>query len=416
MHLASRLCAILLVLVSACRSNHHDSGDSETPGGGQFGNTEMPTLLFSFAGKGTQLAWDIGAMWATVEHLSVPEKQVILAGNSSGSILASYFACHSLKSASIARARDLILGFDRFLVNENKGKFSAAVFNTDPSYPHSNITPFLDKILVECDEPTSWRPLAIVAANNDVLEMRRNQPGFRGFDKVFDYRTNNVSMPGLFVGKACTYFVNPAMFEIMNQVPYAERLCDIRMMTTLLDVKTAMLASVSEPTYFPPVVEMEPEKIVDVRGMAPRQRWYNGGFIMNILAQDIKRPLPFLRVLGTGRSDLSSFSVRYVQKRYLADMELLTQIGKWWLDLELLPSEDEADAMDPQRTPHQTIMAMGCRRAHYCLNQDKCYDPKVVSPYFRAATASAGGALVPRGQGLGHLLKPANSMVQTCPY
>ena len=415
MRLLAILLTLLLILSTACRKKLEDTdaSDGDSHSLNNIG-VIIPDLLVSFVGKGSKLAWDIGGIWATMEHLAIPEEKIIFAGSSSGSLLSAYFACHSVSPAAIAQARDHVEGFDRRLVNETKGKISAAIFNTDPSYPHSNVTPFLDSILQGCSEPTLWRPMAIVAANNDILEMRRGYPGYRGDDKAFDYRSNTVVTPGVILGKACTYFVNPAMFAIMQQVPYQERLCDLRMLTTLDDVKFAVLASISEPTYFPAVVEMQPEKSVDV-ALAPGQRWYNGGFIMNTLVQDIKRPMPHLKVLSSGHVGFSKLSIKFIQKRFLANMDLLNRTAKWWLDLELLPTSDEIATMNSQRTPHQTIMAMGCRRAHYCLNNG-CNDLDVEQPYFQTSVAAPTIFEVPRARGLEHLLKPTNTIVQTCPY
>ncbi len=94
------------------------------------------------------------------------------------------------------------------------------------------------------------------------------------------------------------------MYALLSQIPDNERTADLRLMTTAEDVATAILASVSDPPIFPEVIEAHPEKILPNTEHplteTVQRRSYIGGYITSMPAQDVRRMLPGIRVLGTG--------------------------------------------------------------------------------------------------------------------
>src|SRR5205823_3681409 len=107
-----------------------------------------------------------------------------------------------------------------------------------------------------------------------------------------------------YIGKAVTYFVDQSMYDLLSRIPAEERNGDLRLVKTPADLALAILASVSEPSYFDPVTETNPSKLLvgtEPGDLGPTvTRSYCGGMFMAMPVQDIRRMVPGLRVMGTG--------------------------------------------------------------------------------------------------------------------
>ena len=96
------------------------------------------------------------------------------------------------------------------------------------------------------------------------------------------------------IGRAMTFFVDQSMYDLLSRIPTEERQADLRLTTNAADVALAILASASEPTYFPVVVDPQPEKVLPADATGPEP----------ILPDSIDRqatltaPLQTLRGLG----------------------------------------------------------------------------------------------------------------------
>jgi hypothetical protein len=155
--------------------------------------------------------------------------------------------------------------------------------------------------------------------------------------------------PTPYIGKAVTFFVDRSLYDLLQQIPPSERMADLRLMETPADIAEGILASVSEPTYFQPIAETNPEKLLcgDTPGDlgVVRRRSYCGGFLVSMPAQDVRRMLPSLRVMGTGWTHPPVTARRYLQTMYLVDMEAVAHLNCFWCDMELSPSAEIQQAM-----------------------------------------------------------------------
>ncbi|NDE15868.1 hypothetical protein EBZ80_13145, partial [bacterium] len=267
--------------------------------------TGADRMLLVFAGKGTQMAWDVGAMRAAYEALpAMREGRVMVSGSSSGSVLAAAMGCRGFSEESLKIVEDGFRKFDRTVVNESAQKNAMVLAGLPTEADHSSLDHLLDVVL-DGEECVPKIPTLIVAGNYEALNVRSNQP-LRGLkDRVFNMNDFTVTKDGQNLGRACTYFVDKQMMEILRAVPRSALLCDQRLVETNADMRMAVLASVSEPTYFHPFVEPAPEKIIrsgDGNLPALTKRSYWGGAVMDVPLQDIKRALPALYTMSTGRA------------------------------------------------------------------------------------------------------------------
>jgi hypothetical protein len=279
-------------------------------------------------------------------------------------------------------------------------------------------------------------PVVIVAANQDVLENRPDAAKFtislkdvdfisrkldsgalfptRG-DKEMDYANFSVSWkptrlkdyltddgrkrfvanhPELnlrkdgFIGKACTYFVDESMGELLAEIPYSERLCDIRVMKTPYDRLLAIRASSAEPTYFGTVAEPSPSALelgagpdwvakarsvpvgtpVDETFPGTRNRMYWGGFVMPLVAQDIRRALPSLRVLATGfnRLDMDQEG-KIIAAMSLVRSDQLSRRNEYWADFTIKFDADTQKKIRGRQLTRQEEYQTGFNEAKACL-------------------------------------------------
>lgn len=425
-------------------------------------------LLLSFQGKGSSLAWDAGVVKRAYETVpALADNQVIVTGNSSGSVLAVYFSCFGFTQTSVEYAAYRIQHADTRAIrgNENAAKKAGELLLDKPTeISPENLKEYVAFALGVSD----WRsardiaevvrrsrvrphyPLMIVAANKEVLDNRApgnalSSKDLKQFDPtnfsvswkpdVYDfYRSRPAQFtrenPNLrlgaspYIGKACTCFVDQSMFDLLKRIPDAERLCDLRLVKTPADLALAIQASVAEPSYFPPVPEMDYQKLYvgDKLGQAgnTRRRSYVGGFIMSLTAQDARRMLPSLRVMGTGVARVPLPARELLKSWYLVDLQQTADLSAWWADMEIsIPREVQQAIVNRDFSAQQEFQA-GYDRATVCFNQDQGLPQYVVPPQYRqpaqaalnnpqgasivAVGYSAGAQNLPTMRGLGSLL------------
>jgi len=388
-------------------------------------------LLVSFQGKGSSLAFDSGLIkraWDDQRLPALAEDRVVVSGNSSGSVYAVYFACFGFSKQTIENAQLRLLKANVKKVRDNeKGpkvanmiRGQAAViepeamrdviaFALDVDGPVSDIA-----AVVRASRAAPEHPVVIAAANAEVLANRATSgSALRAQDyKEFDPANFNVSWkpdvfefyrrrpeqfakdhPDLtlgddddrFIGKAVTYFVDRTMYELLSRIPPEERLGDLRLMETPADLALAIRASAAEPTYFDPVEETDYSKlrtgdVLGTRGNS-RKRKYAGGFIMPLVAQDVRRMLPSIRVLGTGVGRVPLEARKLVEAWYLVDMQMATDMQAWWTDLEVsMPRALQEEMLIKRDKSQEEEFRLGSERARACFAADHGLPKYVIRP------------------------------------
>lgn len=342
-------------------------------------------LLLVFQGKGSCLPYDAGVLHeAYLRYDSLKNNHVIVAGNSSGSIPAAFFCCYGFTDDNVKHATERLKLGNRDAVRNMEdvsNKFSKVTRGLPTEISHSELREYIAFALGVKDwkDATSIAeivsrsnakprfPCIIVAANKEVLDNKHpagqlTPANLKYLDnsnmdvywrpEIYDYYTKHPKLflqdhpdlklgPTARIGKAVTFFVDPSMFALLSQIPDIERTADLRLMTTAEDVATAILASVSEPSYFPNVIEQHPEKILS-NTLQPlsdtvQKRSYIGGYIISMPAQDVRRMLPGIRVLGTGWRHNPLIARILLKNWLLADCEEIAFLSEYWSDLEVNP-------------------------------------------------------------------------------
>lgn len=427
-------------------------------------------LLLAFQGKGSSLAWDAGVVRKAYEAVpAVRDNRVIVSGNSSGSILAAYFSCFGFTKTSVEYAAYRLqhANIEAIRGNENGLKKAGNLLLDKPTeISPNNLKEYIGFALgvndwhsardiaelVRRSRVRPRYPLMIVAANGEVLDNRGQGNALSSKDlKQFDPASFSVSWkpdafefyrsrpaqfakdnPHLrlggdaYIGKACTCFVDRSMYELLSRIPAAERIWDLRLVETPADLALAIQASVAEPSYFPPVPEMDYSKLLtgDVLGQAgnTRRRSYVGGFVVSLVAQDARRMLPELRVLGTGVARVPLPGRELVKSWYLIDLQQTADLSAWWADLEItIPREVQQAIVDRSFSSAQEFQA-GYRRAGECFAADRGLPQYVQPPAYNFPAQAAIGspnstamnvsysprpAALPTLRGLGTLLSGA---------
>lgn len=350
-------------------------------------------LVLCFQGKGTSLPYDTGVVREAFDRLpALRNNQVIVTGNSSGAILAVYYACYGFNEPSLkfmeyqsqhvdltaikkmqdpgALAPKLLRGAKTEISHEElREAIAAALGVTDLRSART-----IDDV-VRRSKATPRYPLLIIAGNKEVLDNRAGgdpllAKNWKQFDprnwsvswkpEVYEFYKNHperfaADNPGLrlgkdrYIGKAVTYFVDQTMYDLLSQIPAEERTGDLRLVKTPADLALAILASGSEPSYFDPMPESNPSKLVVDRQPGDLgtsvTRTYCGGMFMTMPAQDIRRMLPSVRVMGTGWCP-NPYSVRkLMQAWYLTDLGACDRFNCWWADFQLQPNEEVKQKM-----------------------------------------------------------------------
>ena len=405
-----------------------------------------PKLVYAFQGKGTAITWDIGVAKASYERIpmlrgeanaqAMAAGDVVVTGNSSGSLLAAWFSCRGITSSSIQGAESIVSGFPAELVKEDiAGKLreilAAITDGKEFGSPISTISPLVDEV-TQNGACVPMLPTVIVASNQDINDNRRwltgNGDHTRSFDITdFSYsqRTSTLSFDSQKVGKICTYFADPVMFRYLTEnMTQEERLCDVRLIENADDMKLAVLASIAEPTYFIPIEDSSDSKLIrfDGSGVPKTRRFYNGGFSMPGVVQDVKRLFPAARAMGTGRWEYSTTEVAIMHRWYDINLNSLQETSRWWLDLESFPTDSQKSKLlaRPSALEGAALAArykeeieMGYQRGIACLQPGKpCIPARNTTfgrdtnkPAFTKPAGQPGGAEIITRQGLDPFLQ-----------
>jgi hypothetical protein len=118
----------------------------------------------------------------------------------------------------------------------------------------------------------------------------------------------------------------------------------------------------------------------DAPGVAKSRRYYNGGFSMPGVVQDMKRLFPEAHAFGTGRWSYSPAEVAVLYSWYDINLNNIQEQSRWWMDLESLPTDAQKSWLvdRPQdlqggslATRYQQEMNLGYQRALSCLQRGK---------------------------------------------
>lgn len=394
-------------------------------------------LLLCFQGKGSCLPYDAGVLHEAYARIpALRQGHAIVAGNSSGAIPAAYFCCHGFSDATVRYAEERLTVGNRDAVRnmENvNNKISKLARGLPTEIAHATLreyiafalgvqhwqdTQSIDEIVRRSTVKPTF-PCLIVACNKEVLEDRypgsSTSPGrLKEFDlanfqvawkpEVFEYYRQH---PDRFVrdhpelvlksdrniGAAVTFFVDRSMYDLLSRIPANERTADLRLMSDAADVALAILASVSEPTYFAPVVDPRPQQILCASGQnvleAVRRRSYYGGYIVSIPAQDVRRMLPGIHVLGTGWRHNPLVARTLLKNWLLADCEEVAYRSEWWADLEVNPDAEFESHIEFRDLTGQQEYQFGLRRAKECFDSDVGLPVYIKPPHYRNAADAA---------------------------
>ena len=330
------------------------------------------TLILSFDGKGTAMAWDAGVIAALFERLKTDKlKEILYVGSSSGSIASTYFACRGLTPKAV---KDLPIEAQRFpkaVLNEGTtDRAIKLILDINPEIPFNDVKPIVD-MAMNGGTCVPERPLLIAAANLDVVEGRNGKPFGGRRDRQFNRDNYELSQGAKVLGKVCTYFVSDSMAKILEVVPERERLCDLRHIRTADDLRLAIAASVAEPTYFSPPADNDLSKLVSVFAK-PLKRIYGGGFVMNSAAQDVKRARPSAYVFGTGRASYSRLQNRILLNWFSFPMNETLMNQRWFFDEQVVITKAEWAVFYEKKTSNLDLIKMGYARAKKCLDAGGC--------------------------------------------
>lgn len=436
MHLPQRLLFVAAGLALAWCSATAAETARTVPVSDGFQDVE---LIWCFQGKGSSLFYDAGVVNAARRHLPALRKgHVVLTGNSSGSIWAAYFACRGFSDEALEHLEDTAGRSDLSAIRSSEDvatKVTRLMANQATEMSPDVLREAIAVALGVDDwrscpdiqaiaSRSNWRPnhpFVIVAANYDVLGDNpltgASRP--RSFDRdTYSVRWSDAAYaayrkdPARFarehpslelgdtphIGKACTYFCDERTHALLSLIPYDERLADLRLVRDAGDIAVAIQASLAEPTYFHPFVEPDPAKVTTgddgVPLAAGRQRTYCGGFIMPVVAQDLRRMLPATNVIGTGWIGVPFLARRYLDQRFGIDVQDLHHRGNWWLDVELRPSSGTERQIIGRRMSSAEEFAVAEREATLQFG-GKGTPPLFVREPLRSS--SARHAILPRG-------------------
>ena len=427
-HRKEKLVGLLLFFISACAL----AGE---PADVSLNDQE---LMIVFQGKGANLAYDGGVLREALTRIpSLRNQRSIVAGNSSGSILTAYFSCFGFTPESIANCDYHLLNGDRTLIRkmQNSAIIAAKSFaGKRTEIDHIEMKAFIAFALgvkdykhlrtleevARASAAVPKFPMVIVAGNREVLFDRgkgdllsaKNYKVFNPRDwsvswhpEVFDFykkhpdrfaaeQSDLILGNSPYIGKALTYFVNRPMYDLLKQVPVHERTGDLRLVENPRDLMVAIMASVSEPSYFDPYPEPEQNKILFStlvnETTNSRRRSYCGGAFSNLPAQDVRRSLPGIRVLGTGYVTVPFAGRELIRAWYLTDIvDLALQTG-WWSDMELQQSQEIRDNMVNAKdlTP-QLEFELGRKMARESFDRGNDLPKYVTVPYYADSISSA---------------------------
>jgi hypothetical protein len=270
-----------------------------------------PVVLISFQGVDTYLTYSLGAAEAAYESYAefrgtVPAR-LFLSANSGGAVLAAYLTCKGFSVAALQAARTFMKALPAGVVNDQSALLKLPAVLLSPKLldrKHNRIIEVLKPLIPE--DCAFLHEIMIGAGNLEVVSRRVKWDRIAGdadlTQRRFDQETYMVTDRLGVLGKACTYFATPLLYALLAKIPAATRLCDLRLIKTGADLFFAVLATVSEPTYFEPVEEVDRGKLeLAFHRYGTPPRVYPGGFILPGPARDFIRLFPDAQVFGTGR-------------------------------------------------------------------------------------------------------------------
>lgn len=389
-----------------------------------------PSLLMSFQGKGSSAAYDLGVVRKLYDELpALRDNRVVISASSSGSVLATFFCTRGFSQESIEELTHINANLDRQAIrnNENLTNKAQKIMSQQPiEMPHDVLKETIAKVLgvQEYKPAESIRqiarrskakiilPVVIVAGNYEVIHVTKSTlQNYRPLDRVVDHDSYSISWteeafanyqrdsatfhklhPDLklgssnYVGKACTYFCDQTMFDQLRQIPENERLGDLRLMTGPEDLALALLASASEPTYFNPVADWDTAKLMVGQQLGDlgniRRRSYCGGFIMPVVAQDIRRVQPQLFTFNSGGGDLPLPVKVFLESNYLLNYDRIQRQNDWWVDISATVNSDIYRRMAARDLTDAEEYAAGYARATQCLQSGRALPRYVVVPKY----------------------------------
>jgi hypothetical protein len=413
------------------------AAETKSPPKGVSEQLRQAKLLFSFQGKSSSLAYDAGVVAEAFDHLPIlKHNRVVITGSSGGSILAVHFSRLGFSRESvdaagrICQAADL----DRLRTSETTSAKLGKLMSGQPTeLPADVLDDYVIKALgveegknghslVEVVKNSRARPkfpLVIVAANHEVLDNDASGSLWRGKNYkevctgnysvswkkgVFEYYKKHPDEfqkqnPDLklgrspYIGKACTYFVDETMFELLNQIPVEERLGDLRLVRNAEDMALAIVASCAEPSYIAPVPETDYSKLMVGNKLGDAgnsvRRSYCGAFVMPVVAQDVRRMLPSLHVFDTGGAQWPKVTRQVLQAWYLVDSQSMHRQAAWWVDFDTTPSEGTWQKIVLRESSPAEEYRLGCARADEAFQQSRSLPRFVESPKYRRAAKHA---------------------------
>jgi hypothetical protein len=209
-----------------------------------------------------------------------------------------------------------------------------------------------------------------------------------------------------YIGQSCTYLADPIMAAVLEQIPPEERLCDIRKIETPAEMAFAVRATAAEPSYFGMQKEKRPDKVLTRSGWGDGtenqvgnsfDRKYWGGFVMTLVAQDIRRMLPQTYAVGSGltRLDMSQEG-KVLAALSLVNSQKVADLSEYWADMVATPSADEQEKIRTRKFTHPEEAMAGYRRTKHCLqlerqedSKERCLPPTYEVPKFTSAVPGA---------------------------
>lgn len=394
-------------------------------------------LLFCFQGKGSCLPYDGGVLHEAYARIpALRQGKAIVAGNSSGAIPAAFFGCYGFNDATVRHAEERLQYGNRDAVRNMENintKFAKISRGESTEISHMDLREYIafalgvsrwkdaasiDEIVRRSTAKPQF-PCLIVACNKEVLEDRHPEsqlaPGLlKEIDlanmqvswkpEVHQYYLNHpdrfrrdhpdlVLKPNRRIGRAVTFFVDQSMYDLLSRIPDEERIADLRLMTDAADVALAILASVSEPSYFAPVVDPNPQKILSFENQnilhSVRRRTYYGGYIITLPAQDVRRMLPGIHVLGTGWRHNPLVARTLLMNWLLADCEEIAFRSDWWADMEVNPDAEMESHFEFRDLTGEEEFQFGVRRARELFDRDSGLPIFVKKPRYSYPAANA---------------------------
>jgi hypothetical protein len=344
-------------------------------------STEQHNVLIAFEFKGSRVAYDVGVLSALYPHLDARRiGKTIFTGSSSGSILAAFFACNGLSSATIAKAEALIPAFDPNVIGEHDPlKFIKVLSGVDPSQDAS----VLDHVLLLATNQGTCvpkHPFAIVASNDEIL--RDTLPGTRrpALSKTLNFANMDVidiaTQKNL--GKGCTYFTNTAGAEYLTKVPAERRLCDIRLVSDADELLLAIHASIAEPTYFKAIDEPNPSAFIERE--PPSGRRYQGGLPLPAVVQDFKIADPRLVSVASGGNYFPRAVNRWLANMYLVDINRRWVETNWWYDFKVQAGHDQWAAINRSNITTSELIKLGRDTFANCFKANTCAPKLMLEP------------------------------------